>query len=132
MPLSDLACRQAKCPPEKLRARFADRDGLYLEVVPAGGKYWRLKFRFAGKEKRLALGVYPAVTLDAARRKCQAARAQLAGGQDPAELKQSVKIAARSPSTATFETVARAWHAQWKASRTDHHTAYVMRRLEAD
>ena len=54
MPLTDPACRNAKCPPEKARARFADSQGLYLEVLPSGGKYWRLKYRYAGKEKRLA------------------------------------------------------------------------------
>ena len=132
MPLTEIACRQAKCPPEKLRARLSDRDGLYLEVLPAGGKYWRLKFRFGGKEKRLALGVYPTVTLTQARIECQKARGHLAAGNDPAELKQTAKIVARAPGAATFETVARAWHAQWKASRTDHHTAYVLRRLQAD
>ena len=63
--------------------RLYDEQGLYLEVQPNGGRYWRLNYRFLGKEKRLALGVYPEVGLHEARRKCDDARGQLAGGQDP-------------------------------------------------
>ncbi|MFC5523938.1 Arm DNA-binding domain-containing protein [Polaromonas jejuensis] len=61
MPLTDTACKNAKCPADKARARLTDAGGLYLEVVPTGGKHWRWKYRFDGKEKRLALGSYPQV-----------------------------------------------------------------------
>ncbi len=132
MPLTDSACRNAKCPSDKPRARFADSLGLYLEVLPAGGKYWRLKYRFNGKEKRLGLGVYPAVTLAQARKDRDAARALLDQGQDPSAARQDAKAARAASAESTFEAVARAWHTQWKAARTDHHTAYVLRRLEAD
>jgi len=59
--LTDTACRNASCPADKPRARFADANGLYLEVAPNGSKRWFWKYRFAGKEKRLSLGVYPTV-----------------------------------------------------------------------
>jgi len=75
MPLTDVACRNAICPADKPRVRYADGFGMYLEVTPTGNKYWRLKYRFGAKEKRLALGVYPEVTLAAARRARQGARA---------------------------------------------------------
>jgi hypothetical protein len=61
MPLTDLQCRSAACPLGLARARFADGHGMYLEVQPNGARYWRLKYRYAGKEKRLSLGVYPDV-----------------------------------------------------------------------
>lgn len=59
MPLTDVACKNAKCPPDKARARFNDAGGLYLEVVPTDGKHSRWKYRIEGKEKRLALGSDP-------------------------------------------------------------------------
>ena len=72
MTLTDTAIRTAK-PSEKARRLF-DGRGMYLEVSPAGGKLWRLKYRFLGKEKRLSLGVYPDTGLKDARAKCDAAR----------------------------------------------------------
>lgn len=67
MPLTDIACKQAVCPSDKARARFTDSGGLYLEVAPAGSKRWFWKYLFGGKEKRIALGSYPATSLKAAR-----------------------------------------------------------------
>src|SRR5688500_97215 len=95
MPLTDTTCRSATCPERKPRARFADSLGLYLEVLPAGGKYWRLKYRFGGKEKRLGLGVYPAVPLKDARAERDKARALLAAGEDPSAARQEAKLAQR-------------------------------------
>lgn len=132
MPLTDTACRTAKCPADKPRARFADSLGLYLEVLPAGGKYWRLKYRFGGKEKRLGLGVYPAVSLAEARKGRDKARALLGEGKDPSATRQEAKASRAAAAGSSFEAVARAWHAQWRAARTDHHADYVLRRLEAD
>jgi hypothetical protein len=85
MPLTDVACRTAK-PGSKSR-KIADGGGLYLEVMPSGSKYWRLKYRYAGKEKRLAIGVYPEVTLGEARDKRDEARKLLSAGTDPSEAK---------------------------------------------
>lgn len=105
---------------------------MYLELLAAGGKYWRLKYRIKGREKRLALGVYPEVSLAMARHEREQARALLAKGIDPVQERQESKVAGIVARESTFEAVARAWHAQWKAARTSHHADYVLRRLEAD
>ncbi|MDF3081501.1 tyrosine-type recombinase/integrase [Burkholderia sola] len=107
MPLTDVAIRKAV--PRDKPYRLADGGGMYLEVSPAGGKYWRLKYRFAGKEKRLALGVYPDVPLAAARAKREDARKRLAAGIDPGEAKKADKRAARLAATNSFEMVALGW-----------------------
>jgi integrase len=132
MPLTDLECRRAVCPAGAARARLADGRGMYLEVQPNGGRYWRLKYRYGGKEKRLSLGVYPDVPLSAARLERERVRALLANGVDPSVDRKEAKVAAASEAANLFEAVARAWHVQWRAARTDHHADYVLRRLEAD
>lgn len=136
MALTDKECRTATCPADKPRARFFDSEGLYLEVLPAGGKYWRLKYRFAKKEKRLGLGVYgdrpPKVSLKEARQKRDDARQLLSRGLDPSVARQEAKVAQRTAQENSFEAVARAWHAHWKTNRSDSHVEYVLRRLEAD
>lgn len=132
MPLTDTACKLARCPEGKARARYADSGGLYLEVVPTGGKFWRFKYRVAGKEKRLALGAYPAVGLAQARRARDAARLQLADGRDPSAERQDRKLAARTALGTTFEAIARQWFEHWQGPRSPRHAGYVIRRLEAD
>jgi Arm DNA-binding domain len=132
MALTDARCRTAKCPAGAARLRLADGQGMYLELVPNGGKYWRLKYRFGGREKRLSLGIYPSVSLAMARQERDRLRAMLAHGVDPLVNRQESKAASVATIDNTFEAVARAWHAQWKAARTDHHADYVLRRLEAD
>jgi integrase len=132
MPLSDVTCRNARCPDGKARARYADSGGLYLEVLPPGGKHWRWKFRFNGKEKRLALGTYPTVTLAQARQARDVARKKLLEGLDPVQAKFNARQANRMRLETNFEAVARAWFEHWKGPRTPRHTEYVMRRLEAD
>ena len=86
MPLTDIACKGAK--PNNKPRKLADTNGLYLEVMPNGSKYWRLKYRFAGKEKHLAIGVYPEVSLSEAREKRAQARKLLAGNIDPSQAKK--------------------------------------------
>ena len=76
MPLTDTEAKKAA--PREKQYRLADSGGMYLEIKPSGAKYWRLKYRFAGKEKVLALGVYPTVSLKDARSKRDAARKLLA------------------------------------------------------
>jgi integrase len=137
MPLTDVACKNAKCPPEKARARFADAGGLYLEVVPTGGKHWRWKYRIEGKEKRLALGSYPAVTLGDARAKREKARLMLKAGTDPVQSKKEEKLARKEVMGNTFEAVARAWFEHWSlhsvgGAKSARHAGYTKRRLEAD
>ncbi|ODU41236.1 integrase arm-type DNA-binding domain-containing protein [uncultured Aquimonas sp.] len=107
MPLSDAAIRKAK--PADKPQRLFDGGGLYLELSPAGSKLWRLKYRFGGKEKRLALGAYPAVSLAQARERRDEARAQLAQGQDPGEVRKAARHAAEFAGSQTFEIVGRDW-----------------------
>lgn len=106
------AIRNAK-PGDKLRRLF-DGRGLYLEITPSGARYWRLKYRHAGKEKRLALGVYPAVSLAKAREKREEARAVLSEGRDPAAERKARKARALLSAATTFEGVAREWLATQK------------------
>lgn len=132
MPLTDATCKNARCPDGKARLRFTDSGGLYQEVWPAGGKYWRWKCRFAGKERRLAIGTYPAITLSQARQARDAARKKLLDGVDPVKAKLDSRLAIRLRMETHFEAVARAWFEHWKGPRTARHADYVMRRLEAD
>jgi len=91
--------------------KHADGGGLYLEVTAAGGRYWRLKYRFAGKEKRLALGVYPIVGLKQARDKREAAKKLLDQGLDPAQARKAEKARATVEAGNTFNAVYDEWHA---------------------
>lgn len=109
--LTDKAVMNAK-PDSKPRKLF-DGDGLFLLVKPDGGKYWRLKFRFGGKEKLLALGVYPKLTLAAARIEAGKARKLLVNGIDPTAERRAIKEAAEAESQVmrnTFERVALEWY----------------------
>lgn len=132
MPLTKIECDRAACPSGKPYARLADGMGMYLEVTAAGGKYWRMKYRHGGKEKRLALGVYPGVTLAEARKRRDKAREALAAGDDPGDLKRDAKLTRAMQEATTFEKVARQWWAHWKGPRSARHADYVIRRLEAD
>lgn len=103
-----------------------DGGGLYLEVTAAGGRYWRLKYRHGGKEKRLALGVYPDVTLAEARKGRERAREELASGNDPGELRKAAKVKATHEAVNTLQAVAEAWM-QHQAQRWDPVTAERIR-----
>ena len=128
MPLSDTAIRSAK--PKEKTFKLFDGGGLYLEVNPAGGKWWRWKYRFVGKEKRLSFGVYPDVSLKAAREKRDAARQQLAAGTDPGEARKAEKIA--QAGAESFEAIAREWHAKFSQGWVASHGDRILRRLEND
>src|ERR1700719_169421 len=107
MPLTDTAIRNAK--PSEKPVKLFDGGGLYLEVSPAGGKWWRLKYRIDGKEKRLSLGVYPDVSLKDARDRRDASRKLLADGIDPSENRKAMKSARADKAANSFEVVARGW-----------------------
>ena len=92
--------------------KLSDGAGMYLLVTPASQKYWRLKYRFGGKEKTLALGVYPDVKLAAARKKRQDARELLDAKKDPGLAKKEAKRQEIMRASNTFEGVAREWHEQ--------------------
>ncbi|EBF0854571.1 DUF4102 domain-containing protein [Salmonella enterica] len=99
--------------------KLADGGGLYLLVNPNGAKYWRLKYRVAGKEKLLALGVYPDVTLADARAKRDEAKRGIAGGIDPNEAKREEKATREAQINNTFQDLATEWHSsklkKWSA-----------------
>ena len=107
MPLTDIGVRNAK--PGSKTVKLFDERGLYLEVSPAGGKWWRLKYRFEGKEKRLSLGVYPDVSLATARENREKSRKLVAAGIDPSENQKAIKSARADRAANSFEIVAREW-----------------------
>lgn len=114
MPLTDIKVKTAK--PMDKAYKLTDGGGMYLLVKPNGSKYWRLKYRFVGKEKMLSIGVYPDVSLADARQKRDEARKVLAAGGDPGEVKKADKLAQKLSTENTFEAIAREWHRQ-KADR---------------
>ncbi|HDR8925972.1 integrase [Burkholderia pseudomultivorans] len=130
MALTDVNVRNAK-PRDKLYRLFDER-GMYLEISTTGGKWWRLKYRFGGKEKRLSLGVYPDVGLKEARDRRDEARKLLAKGVDPSIERKVQKAATIERAANSFEAVAREWFARqapgWAASHSDK----IMGRLEKD
>lgn len=130
MPLTDVLCKNTK-PFEKPRKIF-DEKGLYLEVMPNGSKYFRMKYRFCGKEKRIAFGVYPEVSLKEARDKRDEARRLLRDGYDPVQIRQEAKYKQLAVSENSFESVARKWYEDRKRGLTPRHAAAVLRRLESD
>lgn len=141
MPLTDAAIRSAK--PEAKAKRMFDSGGLYLEIAPSGGKWWRWKYRFAGKEKRLAFGVYPEVPLagrkdksghwvDGAREKRDRARKLLSEGIDPSQQRKEHKNDILGRAANSFEAVATEWFQKNKTSWVDSHGARNWRRLEKD
>ena len=121
--LTEIECKAATCPTDRLRARYSDYGGLYLETTPNGAKRWFWKFYFNGKEKRLSLGSYPDVKLKAARIARDDARKLLSQGTDPAQKRQLDKATARVSAAITYESVAREFHQlrekEWSAAH--HH-----------
>jgi integrase len=130
MKLNDMAVRKAK--PEVKPYKIADGWGMYLEVMPTGSKYWRFKYRFGGKEKRLAFGVYPDVSLSLARTRRDDARKLLANEIDPGLVKQQSKRASKENAANSFETLAREWFAKFSPHWAPSHAEKTIRRLEND
>lgn len=130
--LTEIACRAASCPPEKARARFADSGGLYLEVAPNGSKRWFWKYYFASKEKRLALGSYPAVKLREARAARDEARRVQQQGMDPAQKRQLDRLQNKRQAAITFESVAREFYESQESGWSDRYAARWMERMEKD
>lgn len=130
MLLTDTKVRTAK--PAAKPQRLFDGGGLYLEVAPAGGKWWRLKYRHGGKEKRLSLGTYPDTGLKDAREKRDAARKLLAAGIDPGEQRKAKKAAGAESAANSFEVIAREWHTKQSTKWVELHASRIMLRLEND
>ena len=132
MPLNDRQIKAAKPSDTGKKAKLFDGGGLYLEVTPAGGKVFRLKYRFAGKEKTLTIGKYPAFSLVEARQAAENARRLLVSGQDPSEAKQQEKRERQAAALNTFEAIARRWHSDNLIRWKENHAARVLRYFETD
>lgn len=130
MPLSDTAIRSAK--PKEKTYLMTDGEGMYLEITPAGGKWWRFKYRFNGKQKRLSLGTYPDTGLKEAREKRQEARSLVAAGVDPAENRKAHKAAGTVDGANSFEVIAREWFERQAPSWVPSHADKIISRLERD
>ncbi len=129
-PLTDKECVTAKA--EERPYRLGDAHGLYLHVMPNGSKYWRLKYRHLGKEKKLAIGVYPLISLAEAREKRDEARKLIATGKDPSAVKQQNRHSAILEAQNTFEKLAREWFEKNQAKWTPKHAEAILYRLEKD
>jgi integrase len=130
--LTDAQCKNAKCPPDKARARFTDAGGLYLEVGPAGSKRWFWKTYTDGKEGRMALGAYPATSLSDARKARDAAKHHKSEGRNPVEVRKVQKLRAIRPEGDTFKAVALEWYAKQAPQWSPSHAERSFRQLERD
>ncbi len=128
MSLTDAKVRNAK--PTAKPFKLSDGRGLVLLVQPNGGKWWRYRYRFAGKEKMLALGLYPDISLADARERHAQARKMLAAGNDPGELRKEAKRTVAIKAENTVEAIAREWHGQHIHEWAAHYARDVINRLE--
>ena len=128
--LTDTAIKKARAGAKPYK--MPDERGLHLLVQTTGAKLWQLRYRHEGKEKKASLGQYPDVGLSQAREKREELRKVVAAGSDPIAAKRETRAAASAAAINTFEVVAREWWEHWKTTRSDSHTGYVIRRLEAD
>ncbi|MFT4197678.1 MAG: integrase arm-type DNA-binding domain-containing protein [Pseudoxanthomonas sp.] len=130
MPLTDVVIRKAR--PEAKPRKLADGGGLYLLLNPDGARWWRLKYRFAGKEKLLSLGTYPDTSLGEARERRDAARKLLANGVDPGVQRKAEKARSAELAANTFEAVAREWYAVKSVQLVPSYRSKVLARIEGD
>ena len=128
MPLSDTQIRKA--PAREKTYKLTDERGLYLEITPSGSKWWRFKYRFQDKEKRLSLGVYPDVDLKSARRRRDEARSLIANNVDPSEQRKAQKATQFVEAANSFEAIAREWHAQRKGVLEKNTLDGIMMRMQ--
>lgn len=130
MALTDTAIKAAK--PKDKPFKLGDSGGLYLEISPAGGKLWRLKYRIEGREKRLALGAYPEISLADARERRDTARKELAAGIDPGVAKKAAKAARAAKNANSFEVIAREWHERQRPNWSGANAKKLLAMLEND
>lgn len=130
--LTDPECKNATCPPDKPRKRLADSGGLYLEVSPNGSRRWFWKYRKDGKEGRMALGSYPAVSLSAARKARDAARLTKDAGVDPVQARKVDKLKATNPAGETFRVVVWEWFDKQSPHWSEAHAQRAKRQFERD
>mgnify|MGYP003385592068 CR=1 FL=1 len=130
MPLNDTAIRSAK--PKAKPYKMHDFQGLFMLVTPNGGKWWRQKYRFQGKEKLLSLGTYPQILLSEARVRRDHIRKLVAEGIDPSNNRKAKKEAELTKAANSFEVVAREWIASRKDIWSESNTKKVTQRHEND
>lgn len=117
---------------QKKTVRLFDGRGLYLEIAPTGSRWWRFKYRFAGKEKRISLGVYPDVGLKKARDRRDEMRKLVADGIDPSAARKQQKLMALDDAANTFEAIAREWFEKHSANWEASYSVKLLARLEAN
>lgn len=130
MALFDATLRNAK--PKPKTYKLYDEKGLFLIVTPKGGRWWRFRYKFDGKEKLLSLGTYPDVTLQKARDKRDTARKLLTDGIDPGEHRKAKKISRQIQVANNFEMIAREWFTSHEPNWARTHASKIIRRLESD
>ena len=130
--LTDVECRNAVCPADKKRVRLTDSEGLYLEVSPNGSKRWFWKIYADGKESRLALGSYPAVSLSKARLARATARLQKSAGTNPVQARRLAKLKDSALGADSFKETALEWFEKHKSRWSDHYAIREKRNLEKD
>src|SRR3569832_2758678 len=130
MPLSDTAIRNAK--PKDKRNKLADEKGLFLLVTPSGGKWWRWKYRFDGKENLLSLGIYPDVSLKVARERRDEARKLLVDDIAPSQQRKAMKTARANLTANSFEVIARERFEKFSPGWAPSHSDRLIARLERD
>lgn len=128
--LTDTEIRKSKASAEAYR--LADGHGLYLWITPAGGKLWRWKYRFDGKEKLMALGRYPEISLADARERHGEARKLLANKIDPMAKRKDEKTTERAQTENSFQSIATLWLEHWQEGKSPRHVEYTRRRMEMD
>ncbi len=132
-PIMALSARQIQtAKPKDKEYKLSDERGLYLLVKPNGARYWRMKYRFAGKEKKLSIGVYPDISLADARVKRDEARKLLAEGNDPAEQKKLEKLAKKITVENTFKAIAIEWHTHKSSEWSKSYAESVLDALDKD
>jgi len=130
--LTEAECKNATCPPGKRQARFADSRGMYLQVSPACSKRWFMKYRVGGKEKQLALGSYPNISLKQARLARDAAKLEKSEGKDPLQSRKLNKLKANHSIGNAFKVIALEWFAKQSPQWSESHAVRMQRQLERD
>lgn len=128
LPLTATELQKAK--PREKDFKLFDGGGLYLLVTPSGGKLWNMKYNRDGKEKKISIGAYPAVTLADARQRREEIKAMLTKGIDPGAVKKALKQAGADKVTNSFEVIAREWHSKFSVNWSESHTHSTISRLE--
>ena len=130
MKLNEVKIKNAKA--KAARFKLADQGGLHLLVTPQSGKLWRWKYRIDGKEKQMAFGRWPTISLAEARIMHGEAKSRLFRGVDPMMERKTAKAAAMVQKGDSFDSIARSWHNKWKGDKNPDHAESVWRRIETD